>query len=166
MAMQFDGLGIADVTARDQDWPCLRQFCVFLENRIGRLRDLLRHFEQHDLRIIALCIVDSHDSAFARIVLSSFDRGREILNLSGFAFFESDVIGVELPAGDQPFVTLCSSLLQAEVNIHYTYPLLYRGRGQGAIALSVDDLDMALKVLAEHGHRMITDDDLLDDINQ
>lgn len=166
MAMQFDGLGIADVTARDQDWPCLRQFCVFLENRIGRLRDLLRHFEQHDLRIIALCIVDSHDSAFARIVLSSFDRGREILNLSGFAFFESDVIGVELPAGDQPFVTLCSSLLQAEVNIHYTYPLLYRGHGQGAIALSVDDLDMALKVLAEHGHRMITDDDLLDDNNQ
>ncbi len=165
MPMQFDGLGIADATARDQEWPCLRQFCVFLENRIGRLRDLLRHFERHDLRIVALCIVDSHDSAFARIVLSSFDRGREILNLSGFAFFESDIIGVELPAGDQPFVTLCSSLLQAEVNIHYTYPLIYRGNGHGAIALSVDDLDMALKVLSERGHRMITDDDLLNDGN-
>lgn len=163
MAMQFDGLGIADATARDHDWPCLRQFCVFLENRIGRLRDLLRHFERHDLRIVALCIIDSHDSAFARIVLSSYDRGREILNLSGFAFFESDVIGVELPEGDQPFVSLCTSLLQAEVNIHYTYPLIYRGHGNGAIALSVDDLDMALKVLKERGHRMITDDDLLND---
>ena len=166
MATKFDGLGIADITARDQDWPCLRQFCVFLENRIGRLRDLLRHFEKHDLRIVALCIVDSHDSAFARIILSSYDRGREILNLSGFAFFESDVIGVELPEGYQPFVSLCSSLLQAEVNIHYTYPLIYRGNGQGAIAISVDDLDMALKVLAERGHRMITDDDLLADGNE
>ena len=163
MAMQFDGLGIAEATARDRDWPCLRQFCVFLENRIGRLRDLLRHFERHDLRIVALCIVDSHDSAFARVLLSSYDRGREILSLSGFAYFESDVIGVELPEGHQPFVTLCSSLLQAEVNIHYTYPLIYRGHGHGAIALSVDDLDMALKVLTERGHRLIHEDDLLAD---
>lgn len=163
MAIQFDGLGIADATARDQEWPCLRQFCVFLENQLGRLRDLLRHFERHDLRIVALSIVDSHDSAVARILLSSCDRGREILSLSGFAFFESDVIGVELPEGHQPFVTLCTSLLQAEVNIHYTYPLIYRRHGRGAIALSVDDLDMAIKVLAEHGHHMITDDDLLAD---
>ncbi len=163
MAMQFEGLGIADATARDQEWPCLRQFCVFLENQLGRLRDLLRHIERHDLRIVALSIVDSHDSAFARVLLSSCDRGREILNLSGFAFFESDVIGVELPDGHQPFVTLCSSLLQAEVNIHYTYPLIYRRHGRGAIALSVDDLDMAIKVLAEHGHHMITDDELLAD---
>lgn len=165
MAIQFDDLGIADATARDEDWPCLRQFCVFLENRIGRLRDLLRHLERHDLRIIGLSIVDSHDSAFVRVVLSSYDRGREILNLSGFAFFESDVIGVELPVDDQPFVTLCTSLLQAELNIHYTYPLLFRGHGHGAIVLSVDDVEMASKVLAERGHRLIHENDLLDDSN-
>lgn len=163
MATSYDGLGagIADATARDHDWPCLRQFCVFLENRLGRLRDLLRIFEKHDLRIIALSINDSHDCATARIMLSSYDRGREILSLSGFAYFEGDIIGVELPEGHQPFAMICGSLLQAEVNIHYTYPLLYRGQGRGAIAISVDDLDMAIKVLAERGHRLITEDDLL-----
>ncbi len=163
MTTSYDdlGAGIAEATARDHDWPCLRQFCVFLENRIGRLRDLLRHVEKHDLRIVALSINDSHDCATARVMLSSYDRGREILNLSGFAFFESDIIGVELPDGHQPLAMLCGSLLQAEVNIHYTYPLLYRGLGRGAIAISVDDLDMALKVLSERGHRLITEDDLL-----
>lgn len=161
MATEFDGLGIADATARDHDWPCLRQFCVFLENRVGRLRDLLRCLEKHDLRIVALSIVDSHDCAVARVMVSSYDRGREILNLSGFAYFESDIIGVELPDSPQPFVSLCTSLLQAEVNIHYTYPLIYRGEGRGAIAISVDDIDMALKVLAERGHRLVNEDDLL-----
>ena len=166
MATTFDGdmgAGIADATARDHDWPCLRQFCVFLENQIGRLRDLLRHFEKHDLRIVALSIVDSHDSAICRVMLSSCDRGREILSMSGFAYFEGDIIGVALPAGHQPFVTLCSSLLHAEVNIQYTYPLLCRPDGRRAIAISVDDIDMALKVLAEHGHRLVTEDDLLAD---
>ncbi len=161
MAIEFDGLGIADMTARDHDWPCLRQFCVFLENRVGRLRDLLRYLEKPDLRIMALSIVDSHDCAVARVMLSSYDRGREILSLSGFAYFESDIVGVELPDSPQPFVSLCTSLLQAEVNIHYTYPLLYNGQGRGAIAISVDDVDMALKVLAERGHRLVTEDDLL-----
>jgi hypothetical protein len=163
MSTDFDGMGISDALARDHDWPSLRQFCIFLENRIGRLRDLLRHLEKHDLRIVALSIVDSYDCAVARVMLNSYDRAREILNLSGLAFIESDVIGVELPEGDQPFVTLCGALLQAEVDIHYTYPLLYRGRGRGAIAISVDDLDMALKVLAENGHRLISEDDLLAD---
>lgn len=110
-----------------------------------------------------LCIIDSHDSAVARIMLSSYDRGREILSLSGFAYFESDIIGVALPVGHQPFVTLCSSLLQAEVNIQYTYPLMCRPDGRSAIAISVDDIEMAIKVLAEHGHRLVTEDDLLAD---
>jgi hypothetical protein len=165
MATDFDdhGSSVAEATARDHDWPCLRQFCVFLENRIGRLRDLLRYFEKHDLRIVALSIIDSHDSAVARVMLSSYDRGREILSLSGFAYFESDIIGVALPKGHQPFVTICSSLLQAEVNIQYTYPLLCRPDGRAAIAISVDDIEMAIKVLAEHGHRLVNEDDLLAD---
>lgn len=166
MATDFDdhGSAVANATARDHDWPCLRQFCVFLENRIGRLRDLLRHFEKHDLEIIALSIIDSHDSAVARVMLSSYDRGREILSLSGFAYFESDIIGVALPPGNQPFVTLCSSLLQAEVNIQYTYPLMCRLEGRSAIAISVDDIEMAIQVLTEHGHRLVKEDDLrLDD---
>ena len=165
MSTDFDGLGsgIADATARDHDWPCLRQFCVFLENRLGHLRDLLRHFEKRDLRIIALSIIDSHDSAVARVMLSSYDRGREILSLSGFAYFEGDIIGVVLPKGHQPFVTLCSSLLQAEVNIQYTYPLLCRPDGRSAIAIAVDDVEMAIKVLTEHGHRLVNEDDLLID---
>lgn len=165
MSTDFDdlGAGISSATARDQDWPCLRQFCVFLENRIGRLRDLLRHFEKHDLKIIALSINDSHECATARLMLSSYDRGREILSLSGFAYFESDIIGVALPIGHQPFVTLFASLLQAEVNIQYTYPLMCRPDGRNAVAISVDDIEMALKVLNEHGHRLVNEDDLLED---
>lgn len=165
MPTDFDdhGSSIAEATARDHDWPCLRQFCVFLENRIGRLRDLVRIIEKHDLRIVALSIIDSHDSAVARVMLSSYDRGREILSLSGFAFFESDIIGVALPDEPQPIVTLLTSLLQAEVNIQYTYPLMCRPGGRGAIAISVDDVDMALKVLAERGHRLVHEDDLLTD---
>ena len=149
------------MTARAKQWPCLRQFAVFLENRVGRLHDLLRRFEGHEIRVVALSIANSVDCAFVRLMLSDADRGREILKLANFSFSEIDLIGVELPDGNQPFVQICMALLTAELNVHYTYPLLYHRSGRGAIALYVDDVDLALKTLEEKGLRIVTESDLL-----
>lgn len=158
-----DGAATQPETLRGRSWPSLRQFCIFMENRVGRLSELLQHIERSGLRVIALSILDSFDCAIARLMVDQYERGHEVFELSNFSVFEIDVIGVELPDDPQPYVRVCTALLQAEINIHYTYPLLYRRRGKGAIALCVDDIDSALKVLNEKGHRIITENDLLDD---
>ena len=164
MSMRFGDDAITDpATLRGRDWPCLRQFCIFLENRVGRLHELLRHLERHDLRIVALSIVDSVDCAIVRVMLDNYERGREIFKLAGMTAYEDDLIGVALPDDPQPYVTVCTALLEAEVNIHFTYPLLYRRKGRGAIALYVDDVDQGLRVLHEQGLRIVTEKDLLDD---
>jgi hypothetical protein len=151
-----------DTTARGRDWPCLRQFGIFMENRVGTLHELLRHIERHDLRVVALTIVDSVDFSVARVILNHYERAQELFRLSDFKFFETDVIGVELSTDPQPYVRICMTLLQAELNIHYTYPLLYRGKGRGAIALYVDDIETGLKILGDKGHSIITENDLLE----
>jgi len=155
--------GASAETIRGEAWPCLRQFAVFVENRVGRLHDLLRLFESHDIRVVALSIANSVDCAFVRLLVNDSDRGRELLKLSKFAFSEIDLVGVELPDGPQPFVHICIALLQAELNVHYTYPLLYRRKGRGAIAMYVDDIDLALRTLEEKGLRIITETDLMDE---
>ena len=158
-----DGVGPTPETARGRDWPSLRQFCVFMENRVGRMHELLRHLEQHDLRVIALSVVDSVDFAVARLMVDNPDRARDLFALSNFTVMENDVLGVELPDDPQPFVQVFLPLLAAELNINYTYPLLYRRRGRGAIALHTDDIDQALQILRGEGHRMITEHELLED---
>ena len=56
--MSYGGKAKAEErTARGRDWPCLRQFGIFMENRVGTLHELLRHIERHDLRVMALTIV-------------------------------------------------------------------------------------------------------------
>ena len=96
-------------------------------------------------------------------MLNDYERGHEIFQLSNFTVFDSDVIGVELPDDPQPYVKICLALLEAEMNIYYTYPLLYRRAGRGAIVLYVDDVDQGLKMLTEKGLRIITEKDLLED---
>lgn len=145
---------------RGRNYPAIRQFTVFLENRVGQLLELVRRFEGSRVRIVALSIADSSECAFVRLLLSHPEEGREILERAGLAIIESDLIGVELPEGDQPLLQICTALLQAEVNIVQAYPLLIRPRGRAAVALMVDNIDLAQETLASKGFIMVTEGDL------
>ena len=122
-------------TMRGRDYPTIRQFTVFLENRVGQLLEVVRRFEGSRVRIVALSINDASECAFVRFLLSHPEQGREILERAGLAMIESDLIGIELPDGGQPLLQVCTALLQAEINIVQTYPLLVRPHGRPAVAV-------------------------------
>jgi hypothetical protein len=159
--MSFDdAAGTGFSTIRGRNYPAIRQFTVFLENRVGQLLEVVRRFEGTKVRIVALSIVDSSECAFVRFLLSHPEEGREILERAGLAIIESDLIGVEMPEGPQPLLGICTALLQTEVNIIQAYPLLVRPRGRAAVALMVDNIEMGQETLAARGFTMITEGDL------
>lgn len=154
------GAGIDFATMRGRDYPSIRQFTVFLENRVGQLLEVVRRFEGSNVRIVALTISDSAECAVVRFLLSDPEAGREVLERAGLAIVESDLIGVELPDSPQPLLQVCTALLQAEINISQVYPLLSRPRGCPAVALMVDNIEIALDTLANKGFTPINEDDL------
>ncbi|MCX7413522.1 MAG: acetolactate synthase [Planctomycetia bacterium] len=162
MSIGDEGEGgiVGYATARGRNWPTLRQFTVFLENRVGQLLEVVRRFDGSKVRIVALSITDSGECAFVRFLLSHPEQGREILERAGLALIESDLIGVELPDGHQPLLRICTALLQAEVNIIQAYPILARPRGRPAVALMVDNTEMGLETLVNKGFTMISEADL------
>src|SRR5438034_8485372 len=108
----------------------VRQFTVFLENRVGRLQALVSAFEEEEARIVALSIEESAEAALVRMICSDPDLGRDVLKRNGFSFGESELLAVELPPkSTQPLISICTALLSAEINIHYAYPLLLRPHG-------------------------------------
>ena len=145
-----EGSEVGYDTARGRDWPSVRQFNVFMENRLGKLSELVSRFETTDIRIISLTVVDSADCAIIRLVPSDPERAVEILQQGKLPFTESDLLVVRLPDSRQPLVDICKTLLSAEINIHYAYPLLgVGGDGGHALAIHVDDQEMALNTLTE-----------------
>ncbi|MFO0870124.1 MAG: acetolactate synthase [Pirellulales bacterium] len=155
-----EGSGTNYATMRGRDYPTLRQFTVFLENRVGQLLEVVRRFESSRVRIVALSINDATECAFVRFLLSHPEQGREILERAGLAMIESDLIGLELPDGPQPLLQVCTALLQSEINIVQAYPLMMRPHARPAVALMVDNTDLALETLASKGFTMITENDL------
>jgi hypothetical protein len=135
----------------------VRQFTVFLENKVGRLQTLVRSLEQGVGKICGLSIEESGDSALVRMICAHSEFGRELLRTGGFAFSEAEMLVVVMPkVNKQPILSICSALLAAEINIHYAYPLL----SHRAIALYVDDPTLAAQLLFRKGHTLIGESDL------
>jgi hypothetical protein len=154
------GAEIGFTTAHGRDWPSVRQFNVFIANRVGGLLDVVRRFETTDNRIVSVTVVDSADCAIIRIVPSDPERAREILDRAGLPATESDLLVVQLPEGTQPVLQICKALLMAEINIDYAYPLLVGPHGRAALALHVEDHETAVNTLARQGFVIFTENDL------
>src|SRR5690348_12616232 len=107
------GAGVGFSTARGRDWPSVRQFNVFVANRLGGLADVVRRFETTDMHIVSLTVVDSADCAIIRLVLSDPERALEIFQQAKLAVTESDLLVVQLPDGLHPLLKICKALLAA-----------------------------------------------------
>ena len=105
-----EGESVGFATAHGRDWPSVRQFNVFLANRLAALMNAVRRFETTDNRIIALSVVDSTDLAIVRLVLGDPERAYEVFEQANLPFTESDLLVVMLPDGPQPLVQICKAL--------------------------------------------------------
>ena len=76
---------------------------MFLDNRVGKLRELLDIFNGQSVKLAAFSILDSADHAVIRLLTSRSELTRRLLQRHEIPFSESDVLIVELgwPADDE-----------------------------------------------------------------
>ena len=81
----------------------------------------------------------------------------EIFQQAKLPITESDLLVVELPDGAQPLLQICKALLQAELDIHYAYPILVGPHGFAALAFHVQDHETAVATLSKLGFTIFTE---------
>ena len=137
----------------------VQQFSVFIENRVGRLFDLVALLTAHNVHIMAITTIDASDTAIDRLIVDDPDRARELLAANNFAYTESHVLAVEFGDGTQ-LKHILGALLAVEVNIHYAYAFILRPEDKSAIAISCEDLDLAAQSLNSRGFKVLTQRDI------
>lgn len=150
-------------TMRGFSPPTVRQFSVFLDNRVGKLLDLVRAFDEApDVTLHGLNVLESSDHAIVRLIPDNADAARHLLKAYCAAFSEVDLLVLELTE-DCTISTMCFYLLGAELNILFLYPLMdHHGTAQGArVALAVDDSTLAGQILMRKHFRLLGERDLM-----
>jgi hypothetical protein len=137
----------------------VKQFSVFIPNRVGQLYDLSALLGKHGVHIMAMTTLDTTDCAIDRLVVDDPDRARELMMANSFAFTECDVLAVEITKESQ-LKSVLNALLTVEINIHYLYAFLLRPEGKSALALNVEDMDLAASALNTRGFKVLTQRDI------
>lgn len=140
--------------------PIVTQFSVFLPNRVGRLLDLVKAFDDNpSCQVCALSVHEASDCSIVRIITNNSAAARALLAANSMPCAETDILVVELSQG-KTLSNLCLPLLSAELNIHFAYPLMLRPNGTPTIALAVDDLTLAGQILRRKDFRLFGECDL------
>ncbi|HEY2625700.1 MAG TPA: hypothetical protein VGI41_02985 [Candidatus Udaeobacter sp.] len=140
--------------------PLVKQFSVFLPNKVGAMLDIVKLLNTKNTHVVALSVSESTDSAIARIVVSDPERVEKLFRQNNVAFGVCEVVVVEMREVATQLVKLLAALFMAEVNVHFTYPLLTRPRGFAALALHVDDTECASSVLLGEGFKILSQSDI------
>ena len=142
------------------DGPLVKQFSVFLPNKVGAMLEIVKLLNAHQTHIVAMSVSESTDSAIARIIVSDPESVEQLFREHNIAYGMCEVVVVEMREVATQLAKLFATLFMAEVNVHFTYPLLTRPRGMAALALHVDDNECASSVLIGAGFKLLSQADI------
>jgi len=128
----------------------IKQLSVFLENREGRLEEVLTTLKEEKINIISLSLADTSDYGMLRILVEEPERGKDALKAKGFSATLSDIVAVTLPHKIGALQETLHILYEAGINIEYMYALCTT-TDEAAIAIKPSDLDKAVEALEKAG---------------
>ena len=147
-------------TAEKLNTPQVRQFTVFLQNKVGALLEVVKLLNASHVVVLALSIQDSSESALGRMIVSDPERVAKLFHENDIPYSDCELLVVELKDGPGDLSRVLAALLMAEVNVYFSYPLLVRPHDLAVLAMHLDDNECANSVLAGEGFKLLTQGDL------
>ena len=121
----------------------IKQLSVFLENREGRLDEVLRTLGTNDVNIVALSLADTSDYGMLRMIVSDPAKGKAVLKEAGITSMLTDVVALRVPHATGSLSKAMHEIVQAGINVEYMYAF-----ANGADASAVLKSDDPAKVVA------------------
>ena len=136
-----------------------KQLTVFIENRSGRLAEVLGVLKENKVNILSLSLADTTEYGLLRLIVDNAALGKEKLTENGFSSLLSDVSIIKIPHKAGSLQELLKVIDQNGINIEYMYGLSIES-DEAYIVLKASDIAKIDAVLTENGVKTITCADL------
>jgi len=104
-------------------------------------------------------VLDTVDSAIVRLVVDDPDKARELMVNNDFPYTETSLLAIEI-TDESDLKGVLAALVEAEINIHYIYSFIKRPAGKSALAISVEDADIAAQAISRRGFTVLNQSDI------
>ena len=124
-----------------------KQVSVFLENKPGRLAQVLSALAKEKVNVTALTVMDSHEHSVLRLVTGDSAKTLDVLKGLNMRHAEAEVILVELRNQPGALAHVCEELAGEHINIDYCYVSSGGRNGRVLGIFKVANMDKAMKLL-------------------
>ena len=133
-----------------------KQISVFIENRKGRLGDVLDVLKGAGVNILSLSISDTAEYGLFRVIADKPEQGKTALKNAGFSATLTEVFILEVPHTPGSLHTILRVISDEALSVEYMYGLSVAGE-DASIVLKTSEMEKAEEVFKKYGIKTLCD---------
>ena len=136
-----------------------KQLSVFIENRQGRLGEVLSVLKNNGINILSLSLADTTEYGLLRLIVNNPELGKEKLTEDGFSTMITNVLVLNITHEAGSLQELLEILADNDVNVEYMYGLSIDGK-EASVVLKASDIEKADAIFAAHGVKTLSSEEI------
>lgn len=132
----------------------IKQVSVFVENKKGKLVEVIEKLAKANINIQAMSIADSKDFGILRLIVSDNDKAVALLKEDTIVK-TTDVIAVKMDDIEGALYKVLQTLDKADINVDYSYAFTVHKELDAYVVFRVDNIADAEKILADNGFTLL-----------
>ncbi len=123
----------------------IQQISIFLENKFGRLNEILSLIAKEQVRIIAATVADTSEFGILRIIATDPQKAYQVLKANRISANISEVFAIVTESIPGQFAKTIEYFTQAGISIEYMY--CFSTKSKGVLVIRVNDAEAAREVI-------------------
>jgi hypothetical protein len=136
----------------------IKQLSIFLENKSGRLTEVLKTLSAQNIDIKALTVADTSEFGILRMIVSRPDQACALLKEKGFSVNLTDVLTIATPSEAGSFAHALKLLSDKDISIEYVYAFSLGSKA--LIVMRTENTEKAIKAIQEYNMDLLNAEEL------
>ena len=145
-------------TSNQNNMTTIRQLSIFLENKSGRLHEVLEVLGNEKINITAMTIADTLEYGILRLLVSDPEEAYKLLKMRGFSVNLTDVFSLSVSHKAGSLSKVLKKFAEENLSIEYMYAF---SLGEKAIiVLRTDNRPKAFEIIERNNFTVISEDEI------
>ena len=136
------------------------QLSVFLENRVGRLNEILSILSNNNINIRALSLAEKSDYGVLRLIVQDTDKAVEVLKKANVSVNLTSVMAAEVTDKPGGLLDIMEYLKNNNINVEYMYAFVEKSEDKAVVVIRVEETEEAEKILKEKSVKLLNKEDI------
>ena len=138
----------------------ITQLSIFLENRLGRLLEVVSLLGENNINIRALSLADKANYGILRIIVDKRKQAAGILKGNNFSVNETDVIAAEVDDKPGGLASVLKIFVENGINVEYMYAFVEKTGEKALVVFRIENPGKGEEILKKNNIKILNENEM------